>query len=86
MRHVPAPKQPRHDNGGDAARGQAPAQDMIDRLEVILSAVSPGDHPSLIVCMKTGPRMETAFRPAGGKLRQKGNSGPKGAGAMAGLS
>ncbi|SNT33847.1 trans-sulfuration enzyme family protein [Tropicimonas sediminicola] len=53
---------------GDAAKGQALAQQMIDRLEVIHYAVSLGHHRSLIFWMETAPLMETSFRLQGRQL------------------
>ncbi len=53
---------------GDAARGQALGQEMIDKLEVIHYAVSLGHHRSLIFWMETAGLMETSFRLEGAAL------------------
>lgn len=50
---------------GDAASGNAIAQDMIDRMEVIHYAVSLGHHRSLIFWMETEGLMNTSFRLSG---------------------
>lgn len=47
---------------GDAARGQAVAQKMIDDLQVIHYAVSLGHHRSLVFWMETAGLMESSFR------------------------
>jgi methionine-gamma-lyase len=46
---------------GDAATGQALAQKMIDRLNIIHYAVSLGHHRSLIFWMETEPLMDSSF-------------------------
>ena len=53
---------------GDRATGEALAQKMIDRLEVIHYAVSLGHHRSLIFWMGTDALMETSFRLQGAPL------------------
>lgn len=53
---------------GDAARGRAIAQRMIDRFEVIHYAVSLGHHRSLMFWMETEGLMETSFRLSGAAL------------------
>lgn len=53
---------------GDAATGEALAQRMIERLEVIHYAVSLGHHRSLIFWMGTEGLMETSFRLEGAQL------------------
>ncbi len=53
---------------GDAATGEAIAQDMIDRLEVIHYAVSLGHHRSLIFWMGTEGLMDSSFRLTGDQL------------------
>ena len=50
---------------GSAARGQAIAQDMIDRLKLIHYAVSLGHHRSLIFWMETEGLMKSSFRLTG---------------------
>ncbi|MGR3614762.1 MAG: trans-sulfuration enzyme family protein [Paracoccaceae bacterium] len=47
---------------GDADRGQAVAQKMINELQVIHYAVSLGHHRSLVFWMETAGLMETSFR------------------------
>ncbi|MEO1192291.1 MAG: PLP-dependent aspartate aminotransferase family protein [Pseudomonadota bacterium] len=53
---------------GSASQGQAVAQDLIDRLEVIHYAVSLGHHRSLIFWMETASLMESSFRLQGPAL------------------
>ena len=50
---------------GSAAQGQAIAQAMIEKLQVIHYAVSLGHHRSLIFWMETAGLMETSFRLTG---------------------
>jgi len=54
---------------GDAAAGEALAQQMIDKLKIAHYAVSLGHHRSLIFWMGTQALMETSFRLAGAQLQ-----------------
>lgn len=54
---------------GNAARGKAVADCMMDRLEVIHYAVSLGHHRSLVFWMPTEGLMESSFRLEGAALK-----------------